>query len=200
MRYTWCMIASHISRWSLRALVAYTGACVLVVEILATRILAPHFGSSLTTLSSVLGITLGALSIGYYAGGILGERHASWSTLGSILLWSGLTTMCIWPLSALALPLLEAQLPVGVGAIAASLLLFLIPCAILGTLSPYVIAIEESLAPGINAGRAAGNIFFWSTLGSIAGSVAAGFLLIPLLGVRTPRSWMRSNSCWCTIA
>ena len=59
----------------LRALVTYTGACVLVVEILATRILAPHFGSSLFTLSSVLGVTLGALSIGYYAGGILADRN-----------------------------------------------------------------------------------------------------------------------------
>ncbi len=178
------MLTSHISRWSLRALVVYTGACVLVVEILATRILAPHFGSSLTTLSSVLGITLGALSIGYYAGGLLGEKHASWSRLGMILLASGFTTIWIWPLSVIALPLLEGQLSVGIGAIIASLLLFLIPCGILGTLSPYVIAIEESLAPGISAGRAAGNIYFWSTLGSIAGSIAAGFLLIPLLGVR----------------
>ncbi len=178
------MSISHVSRWSLRALVVYTGACVLVVEILATRILAPHFGSSLTTLSSVLGITLGALSIGYYIGGMLGERNACWNKLGIILLFSGLTTMCIWPLTSTILPFLVGHLSVGIGAIAASVLLFLIPCGILGMLSPYVIAIEQSLAPGIAAGRAAGNIFFWSTLGSIAGSIAAGFLLIPLLGVR----------------
>lgn len=168
----------------LRALVAYTGACVLVVEILATRILAPHFGSSLFTLSSVLGVTLGALSIGYYYGGMLADRDPSWRTMGILLTLSGVFTLFIWPLSILILPALGPAFPSGTGPLLGSIFLFLVPCAVLGTFSPYAVALEQRFTPTFGAGRAAGNIFFWSTLGSIAGSIAAGFLLIPLLGIR----------------
>lgn len=173
-----------MSSFLLRALVTFTGACVLVVEILATRILAPHFGSSLYTLSSVLGVTLGALSIGYYFGGILADKHPSWKTLGILLVLAGVTTLLIWPLSLFVLPALGSSLQSGAGPLIGSMLLFLVPCGILGTFSPYAVALEARFAPGHSAGRAAGNIFFWSTLGSIAGSIAAGFTLIPLLGIK----------------
>lgn len=171
-------------RLALRALVVYTGASILVVEILATRMLAPYFGSSLITLSSVLGVTLGALSTGYYVGGLLAERSVAWSKLGMLIAVSGGCTLAIWPLSTVLLEPLTMYLSVGAGAIMASILIFLVPCGVMGTLSPYVIALEQSLAPGIVGARAAGNIFFWSTLGSIIGSISAGFVLIPLLGVR----------------
>lgn len=172
------------SGFLLRVLVTYTGACVLVVEILATRILAPHFGSSLTTLSSVLGVTLGALSIGYYSGGMLADRNLSWHTLGVLLTLAGVTTLLIWPLSILILPILGPAFTSGAGTLLGSMLLFLIPCGILGTFSPYAVALEQRFAPTLSAGRAAGNIFFWSTIGSIGGSIAAGFLLIPMFGIR----------------
>jgi predicted membrane-bound spermidine synthase len=172
------------SGFLLRALVTYTGACVLILEILATRILAPYFGSSLFTLSSVLGVTLGALSIGYYYGGILADRDPSWRTMGILLTLAGMTTLFIWPLSIVGLPMLRSVFSIGTGSLIASALLFLIPCGILGIFSPYAVTLEQRLSPACGAGRAAGNIFFWSTLGSIGGSIAAGFLLIPLLGIR----------------
>lgn len=173
------------SGFLLRVLVTSTGACVLIIEVLATRILAPHFGSSLFTLSSVLGVTLGALSLGYYYGGMLADHNPSWRTFGTLLTLAGLTTILIWPLSVLVLPMLAGSLRSSTGPLLASVVLFLVPCAILGAFSPYAVALEKRFAPGFGAGRAAGNIFFWSTIGSIAGSIAAGFLLIPLLGIRT---------------
>lgn len=168
----------------LRALVMYTGACVLVVEILATRILAPFFGSSLITLSSVLGVTLGALSLGYYVGGILADRNPSWKTLGILLTLGGVTVLFIWPLTLLALPLLTPGFSTMLSPVIGSLILFLVPCGILGMFSPYAVGLEQHFAPMHGAGRAAGNIFFWSTLGSIGGSIAAGFFLIPFFGIR----------------
>lgn len=173
-----------MSSFLLRALVTFTGACVLVVEVLATRILAPHFGSSLYTLSSVLGVTLGALSVGYYIGGIIADKHPSWRTLGILIVLSGVTTILIWPFSLSVLPALGRSLSGGSGPLVGSILLFLVPCGILGMFSPYAVALEARFIPGHAAGRAAGNIFFWSTLGSIAGSIAAGFTLIPLLGIK----------------
>mgnify|MGYP003502850254 CR=1 FL=1 len=43
-----------------------TGAAVLVLEIAATRLLSPYYGSTLYTVSSVITVVLGALSLGYY--------------------------------------------------------------------------------------------------------------------------------------
>src|SRR3989344_4158851 len=43
-----------------------TGACVLVIESVATRILAPFFGNTIYSVSSIIGVVLAALSFGYY--------------------------------------------------------------------------------------------------------------------------------------
>ena len=46
-----------------------TGACVLIIEIIAIRILSPYFGNTIFTVSSVISVVLAALSLGYYFGG-----------------------------------------------------------------------------------------------------------------------------------
>ena len=45
------------------------GAAVMVVELLGAKIIAPYYGVSLYVWSSVLGVTLGALALGYFSGG-----------------------------------------------------------------------------------------------------------------------------------
>ena len=54
-----------------------TGAAVMVIEILGTRIIGPVFGIGLFVWSALLTVTLGALAVGYYAGGILADRVPS---------------------------------------------------------------------------------------------------------------------------
>ena len=51
-----------------------SGAAVLTIEILGTRIVGPAFGVSLFVWSALLAVTLGALAIGYYTGGVLVDR------------------------------------------------------------------------------------------------------------------------------
>ena len=46
-----------------------TGACVLVVEILGAKMLAPYFGTSHFVWTAQIGVTLISLSLGYYLGG-----------------------------------------------------------------------------------------------------------------------------------
>jgi spermidine synthase len=50
-------------------------------------------------------------------------------------------------------------------------------------LSPFAIALLHAREPERGVGNASGLVFFWSTLGSIAGSLGAGFLLIPHWGI-----------------
>src|SRR4051812_49716334 len=51
-----------------------SGAALLGIEIVASRVLAPSFGSSLYVWGSLIGVVLTGLAIGYWAGGALSDR------------------------------------------------------------------------------------------------------------------------------
>ena len=160
-----------------------TGACVLIVEIVATRVLSPFFGNTIFTVSSVISVILAALSIGYYAGGRLADRHPSLRWFFGIILLSGLVLLLFHAVGVVVLPVLGYALSISIGPLVSSLLLFFPPAFLLGTLSPYAVKLQSVSFPEQGVGRVAGRTFFWSTLGSIIGSLLAGFVLIPLFGV-----------------
>src|SRR5205807_4630002 len=64
-----------------------------------------------------------------------------------------------------------------------SALIFLLPCAVLAMLSPYMI--RHSTRSLAQVGRSAGFIIAASTLGSIAGVFVAGFILIDQMRLST---------------
>ncbi len=160
-----------------------TGASVLIVEVLAVRVLSPYYGNTIFTVSSVISVILFALSVGYYAGGALADRRPSLSWFFGIILASGLLLLALHVLGTLVLPPLSAALSISVGPLVSSAILFLLPALLLGTLSPYAVKLQSLNVPEQGVGRVAGTIFFWSTLGSITGSLLAGFVLIPNFGV-----------------
>ncbi|MDP2593768.1 MAG: fused MFS/spermidine synthase, partial [bacterium] len=167
----------------LPASVFITGACVLIVEIVAVRVLSPHYGNTIFTVSSVISVILAALSIGYYAGGKFADRHPSLRWFFGIILISGIAILAFHFLGTIMLPILSMTLSLTSGPLVSSLLLFLAPALLLGTLSPYAIKLQSVQAPEQGVGSVSGKIFFWSTLGSILGSLLAGFVLIPHFGI-----------------
>jgi spermidine synthase len=174
---------SALPRPLLPATVFITGACVLVVEVLAVRILSPYYGNSIFTVSSVLSVVLLALSVGYYAGGVLADRRPTLVWFFGIILASGLLLIAFDLLGQQLLPALSERLSLEAGPLVSSALLFLLPALFLGTLSPYAIKLQSLHAPEQGVGRISGQIFFWSTVGSITGSLLAGFVLVPAFGV-----------------
>jgi len=162
-------------------IVFITGAAVLVIEVTATRILAPYFGNTLFTISSIIGVILGALSLGYYLGGVLADRHPRLSVFFLLILAAGLFSLLIQLFSETFLPLLGGMLGMKVGPPVASLILFFVPSLLLGMMSPFVIKLKARELKKI--GKVSGSVFFWSTLGSIAGSFLTGFFLIPHWGI-----------------
>ena len=62
---------------------------MLVIELVAARIMAPHVGVSLYTWTSIIGVILAGVSIGAFAGGIVADRRPRASTLGWLFLASG---------------------------------------------------------------------------------------------------------------
>jgi len=178
------MIVSRHKFWILLS-VTLTGMAVLIVEISATRMLAPFFGNSIFTISSVIGIVLAALGIGYYAGGRLADRKPSESWFFSLIACAGFAVLLLQLLNARLLPAVAYQLSIIHGPLTVSLLMFFVPAMVLAMLSPFGITLLHARAAGGGVGNASGLVFFWSTLGSIAGSLSTGFLLIPRWGIST---------------
>lgn len=170
------------NRFILPCVVFITGACILIVEVLATRVLAPYFGSTITTVSSVIGVVLGALSVGYYLGGRVADARPSTHIFYGLITASGISVFVLEALLLFALPSVGYALPLVSGPLIASLALFFVPSALLGCLSPFAITLQKKKFPDVGIGTLSGEIFFWSTMGSIAGSLSAGFVLIPQWG------------------
>src|SRR6266545_3862461 len=174
-----------LRRALLPVVVFVTGACVLVIEIVATRILAPYFGNTIYSVSSVISVVLAALSVGYWIGGRLADRYPLKKLFFMIITFSGVTVLCLEYMQTTLLPTLGYTLPLTIGPLIMSCLLFFIPSFVLGTLSPFAIALRKQEAKGQGVGTTAGEMFFFSTVGSIVGSLLAGFVLIPLFGIKS---------------
>jgi len=173
-------------------LVFLAGFIIMVLEIIGARFLAKDFGSSFHVWVSQIGVVLVALALGYYLGGALADRWHRLSILVALLAPTGLLLFLIptwskWLIDPLIarhpadqpVPLLWQKLDPVLG----SALVFLVPCIVLATLSPYMIRLAtQSLA---QVGRSSGFIIASSTLGSIAGVFVAGLIFIDYLRLST---------------
>src|SRR5688572_1941971 len=57
--------------------VAMTGAAVMMIEVLGTRVIAPFYGVGLFVWTALIAVALVALAIGYRIGGELADRKGS---------------------------------------------------------------------------------------------------------------------------
>jgi len=170
-------------KWILLATVFITGACVLVIELVGTRALSPFYGSGVYTWSALISITLLALSIGYYAGGLLSDRYPDFFGIYFLILGAGLWTLITPWLAVHLLPDLATNFDIRIGILISSFVLFFPNLALLGAISPYCIRL---LTQSHNiAGSISGEVFAVSTIGSLLGALATGFYVIPNYGVKT---------------
>jgi spermidine synthase len=159
-----------------------SGAVLLGVEIAASRVLAPFFGNSLYVWGSLIGVVLAGLAIGYWLGGVLADRLPATGLL--------LGVMGLAALSVLAIPFVDdAVLEWVVGwdagprlnPLIAAVILFGPMSVLMACVTPIAVRLRaRSLA---RVGRTAGRLFSVSTAGSIVGTLATAFFLIPELGV-----------------
>ena len=115
-----------------------SGAAVMIIELAANRILVPWFGNTLFTWTGLIGVILIALSLGYYAGGVLADLRCR---LCNSLISPGPSSRKHLPHPALPPPgggVFPGGRPM-LGPILASSLLFAVPGVLLGALSPYII-------------------------------------------------------------
>lgn len=156
-----------------------TGACVLIIEITAIRVLSPYFGNTIFTVSSVISVVLLALSLGYYSGGKLADKYPQEKLFYSIITISGVAVILLHLFGMAFLSVFGYKLSIKDGPLISSILLFFLQIYFLGMLSPFAIKLQKMRLEETGIGSVSGEIFFWSTLGSIFGSLSAGFFLIP---------------------
>jgi hypothetical protein len=114
-----------------------SSGCIMILELVAGRIVAPYVGVSLYTWTSVIGVVLAGISLGNYLGGWLADRTASLRLLGGIFALGGLASFGVLTVDALG-PNTPPDWPIVVEILVLTGALFFVPCVILGAISPIV--------------------------------------------------------------
>ncbi len=177
--------SSRVFHWLVLFIVFVGGTSSIAIEISASRLLGPYFGTSTFIWANLIGLTLLYLSIGYYFGGRIADR---WPNATVLLVFTSIAGLGTGAIPLMSRPILEKSLSAfasySVGAFYGSLvgviLLFAVPVTLLGFVSPY--AIRLSLARVNAAGNVAGSLYALSTVGSIVGSFLPVLVLIPTIG------------------
>jgi len=166
--------------YAIGVLVFGGGAIGMVLELVGSRLLAPYFGNSLFVWTSLIGVMLGFMSLGYFLGGRLADKYLDTGVLFWILTGAGTSVALIALLEGVLLPQLAAGDSPRLLAVVAATILFALPSTLLGMVSPYCIRLRmHSLE---DSGSTVGSLYAISTLGSIVGTFAAGFWLISMFG------------------
>jgi spermidine synthase len=169
--------------WESYLVVFGASVCTLVLEIVAGRVLAPAIGVSLYTWTTVIGTVLAGVAVGNFAGGLAARRAASPAALACVLLAAALAA---WVTASLArsidLPVALADLSPIPRLLALVGGFFFLPSALLGAVTPLVA--QLTLRERAEAGAVVGRLGAVSAVGSIAGTFATGFALIPAFGSR----------------
>ena len=177
----YALLMFFIQRYKLEIIVFITGAAVMILELTGSRIIAPYVGTSIFVWTSLIGVILGSLSVGYWWGGKLADKGANFKTFSLIIFIAAVLTGATSIFSPLILTIVSVLVKdVRLGSIMASILLFAAPSIVLGMVSPY--ALRLKIRDVSNSGAVAGGLYAVSTIGSIAGTFLGGFYLITLLG------------------
>jgi len=173
--------------WLLIVLVFVAGSSSLAVELSASRLLAPYFGTSLFVWANLIGLILLYLTIGYYAGGRLADRFPR---PGVLYLLTTVAAFLIGVIPFISRPILSWSLTsfatysisVFYGSLVAVIFLFAIPMILLGCVSPFAIRLRIEQVG--RSGHTAGQLYAISTAGSILGTFLPVLWLIPTIGTR----------------
>lgn len=171
-----------MKKYKLEAIVFLAGAIGMGLELIAARVLSPYVGSSNVVWTSIIGIILASMSLGYWIGGKKADQNANINQLSNILLFAALFTSIIPILETVIVKQFAGTIEnLIIAAILCAIVVFSIPSFILAMISPFAVKIKSQENDEI--GSLSGRISSLSTIGSITGTFLMGFVLIPNIGV-----------------
>ncbi len=153
-----------------------SGASVLIVETLATRLVAPYVGLTLESYTAAIGVALLGIAIGARAGGLLADRLAPAGVVAAALIGGGALVLLVRPLVLLLGPSMAPGAASAVILVAASTL----PAVtVLSMVAPA--AVKHRLRDLGESGRIVGELSALGTLGALAGTFLTGYVLVATL-------------------
>jgi predicted membrane-bound spermidine synthase len=168
-------------KYILEIIVFIGGAVVMIFELVGSRVIGPYIGTSIYAWTSLIGVILVSLSIGYSAGGYLADRKPTIKPLALIILFSSLAiAFSAFTKDIFSAVISSSRAILEVKSVMISLILFAPASFLLGMVSPY--AVRLRMNDLTTAGRTTGNLYAISTAGSIFGTFLAGFYIIPNFG------------------
>ena len=179
-----------ISSLYIYVLAFFSGMCIMAVELCASRLMAPFFGTSTFVWTNIIGVIMIALSVGYFVGGKLADRKPRLHILLKLLMASSAFLLVLpfvaspfvrW-LSTLMRNFNSSFSFIFFGSLSVITLLFSPPIVVMGMTSPFLIRI---IARSGHVGDSAGRIFGISTIGSVLGTFLPILVFIPTLGTAT---------------
>src|SRR5579863_4536499 len=159
----------------------------LALEMCASRLLAAYFGTSLFIWGNLIALILLYLTVGYFIGGRIADRHPSERVLCGITAIAALSITIVpfvsqsvlqWSITGMA----QLSVSIFYGSLLGSILLFAIPVTLLGLVSPFAVRLVTKEVK--QSGRTSGSLYAISTAGSILGAFLPVLWLIPTFGVR----------------
>ncbi|MBI4585679.1 MAG: fused MFS/spermidine synthase [Planctomycetes bacterium] len=164
----------------------------LVYEVVWSRLFVYTMGSSHLSIAVVVSVFMGGLALGSALGGLLADRAASPLRLyGWLVIGAGLLSAAVVPEIGLLGPILGAVYRLNDGSpshplftlakAAVCAVTILLPTTCMGATLP---ALARHLARSSREiGARLGSLYAVNTFGAVAGAGAAGFFLIPRLGL-----------------
>jgi spermidine synthase len=165
------------------AIAFITGFVLMAYELVASRILAPTIGTSIYVWTSVIGVMIAALAIGYAVGGWLADQRGKQYDVVWLLLSAALCVLItgVFYVGTLESVTFITHDPRLQGVIAATLL-FAPASFIMGTISPYLAKLRISSLH--TTGRSVAMLSACNSLGGISGTFSAGFVFFSYFGSR----------------
>ncbi|HUW61559.1 MAG TPA: fused MFS/spermidine synthase [Candidatus Bathyarchaeia archaeon] len=166
-----------------------SSACIMIVELVAGRLISRYIGQSLYTWTTIIGVVLAGIAVGNSIGGRIADRRWGRGTLSVQLFLAAGGCLVVLGLNAAA----GSWAALGVLPWPARILVhvtisFLIPSALLGTISPVIA--KRALMQGDPTGRTMGNVYAAAIAGSILGTFLTGYVLLMWLAV----SWILAGA------
>jgi predicted membrane-bound spermidine synthase len=166
--------------YSLNVIVFLSGAAVMAIEIVAARIMSPYFGNSIVVWTSLIGVIMAALSLGYWQGGRIADKNPTFARLSLLLVLAGVLVAFTAFSKNFFLAYISEIPELHIASTMAEIVLFAPASFILAMVTPYVVRLQ--LKEIESSGETVGSLYAVSTIGSIVGTFGAGFILLALIG------------------
>jgi hypothetical protein len=170
-------------------------------QLVASRLLAPVFGTTLIVWAFIISTFLAAFSAGAFVGGLISRLPAhriavAIGRVGLVGIVGFIFTAALGHSVVVELDSMTPNMTLSLGS--SCLVLFLIPTAAMSCLLP--ITVEAMIVRGLQGGLSSGVIYAVSTVGNIAGVMTTAFLLIPFFTTSRILMFWSAAAATCFVA